>query len=88
MEIWQDNGLHYAYRVACVNVSRQCVRLKNKKNRLYMLYKYRRAVRKRGDFKSGTKDKFDIDKIRKAVYNVDVPKRRHKFFLNYFLKNR
>lgn len=80
MEIWQDNGLHYAYRVACVNVSRQCVRLKNKKNRLYMLYKYRRAVRKRGDFKSGTKDKFDIDKIRKAVYNVDVPKRRHKFF--------
>lgn len=80
MEIWQDNGLHYAYRVACVNVSRQCVRLKNKKNRLYMPYKYRRAVRKRGDFKSGTKDKFDIDKIRKAVYNVDVPKCRHKFF--------
>ena len=53
-----------------------------------MLYKYRRAVRKRGDFKSGTKDKFDIDKKIKAVYNVDVPKRRHKFFLNYFLKNR
>lgn len=45
-----------------------------------MPYKYRRAVRKRCDFKSKTKDKFDIDKIRKAVYNVDVPKRRHKFF--------
>lgn len=53
---------------------------KIRKIRLYMLYKYRRAVRKRGDFKSGTKDKFDIDKIRKAVYNVDVPKRRHKLF--------
>lgn len=45
-----------------------------------MLYMYRRAVRKRGDFTSKRKDKFDIDKIRKAVYNVDVPKRRHKFF--------
>ena len=51
-----------------------------------MLYKYRRAVRKRGDFKSGTKDKFDIDKIRKAVYNVDVPKRRHNFFKLFFKK--
>lgn len=53
---------------------------KIRKIRLCMPYKYRRAVRKRGDFKSGTKDKFDIDKIRKAVYNVNVPKRRHKFF--------